>query len=47
VQARAQVKANAIKPDHQRSRRFAGAVGEILTAAPHLDGPPLPFRHCI
>lgn len=27
--------------------RFADAVGEILTAAPGLDGPPLPFRHYI
>ena len=27
--------------------RFAESVGEILTAAPHLDGPPLPFRHYI
>jgi hypothetical protein len=27
--------------------RFAEAVGEILTAAPHNDGPPLPFRHYI
>jgi hypothetical protein len=27
--------------------RFAEAVGEILTAAPDLDGPPLPFRHYI
>jgi hypothetical protein len=27
--------------------RFAEAVGEILTAAPHSDGPPLPFRHYI
>ncbi len=27
--------------------RFAEAVGEILTAAPHVEGPPLPFRHYI
>lgn len=27
--------------------RFADAVGEILTAAPRIDGPPLPFRHYI
>lgn len=27
--------------------RFAEAVGEILTAAPHSEGPPLPFRHYI
>jgi hypothetical protein len=27
--------------------RFAEAVGEILTAAPHIEGPPLPFRHYI
>jgi hypothetical protein len=27
--------------------RFADAVGEILTAAPHIEGPPLPFRHYI
>jgi len=27
--------------------RFAEAVGEILTAAPHTPGPPLPFRHYI
>jgi len=27
--------------------RFADAVGEILTAAPGQDGPPLPFRHYI
>jgi hypothetical protein len=27
--------------------RFAEAVGEILTAAPQTDGPPLPFRHYI
>ncbi len=27
--------------------RFADAVGEILTAAPGIDGPPLPFRHYI
>jgi hypothetical protein len=27
--------------------RFADAVGEILTAAPHMEGPPLPFRHYI
>jgi hypothetical protein len=27
--------------------RFANAVGEILTAAPRTDGPPLPFRHYI
>jgi hypothetical protein len=27
--------------------RFAEAVGEILTAAPQNDGPPLPFRHYI
>jgi hypothetical protein len=27
--------------------RFADAVGEILTAAPRTDGPPLPFRHYI
>ena len=27
--------------------RFADAVGEILTAAPQIDGPPLPFRHYI
>jgi hypothetical protein len=27
--------------------RFANAVGEILTAAPPVDGPPLPFRHYI
>lgn len=27
--------------------RFANAVGEILTAAPQVDGPPLPFRHYI
>jgi hypothetical protein len=27
--------------------RFAEAVGEILTAAPNVDGPPLPFRHYI
>jgi hypothetical protein len=27
--------------------RFAEAVGEILTAAPQSDGPPLPFRHYI
>jgi hypothetical protein len=27
--------------------RFADAVGEILTAAPPTDGPPLPFRHYI
>lgn len=27
--------------------RFANAVGEILTAAPPFDGPPLPFRHYI
>ena len=27
--------------------RFADAVGEILTAAPQTDGPPLPFRHYI
>ena len=27
--------------------RFAEAVGEILTAAPLSDGPPLPFRHYI
>lgn len=27
--------------------RFADAVGEILTAAPLLEGPPLPFRHYI
>lgn len=27
--------------------RFANAVGEILTAAPLADGPPLPFRHYI
>lgn len=27
--------------------RFADAVGEILTAAPLAEGPPLPFRHYI
>jgi hypothetical protein len=27
--------------------RFADAVGEILTAGPNTDGPPLPFRHYI
>lgn len=27
--------------------RFADAVGEILTAAPVAEGPPLPFRHYI
>ena len=27
--------------------RFAEAVGEILTAAPDVDGPPLPFRHYV
>jgi deoxycytidylate deaminase len=27
--------------------RFAEAVGEILTAAHHSEGPPLPFRHYI
>lgn len=27
--------------------RFADAVGEILTAAPQVEGPPLPFRHYI
>lgn len=27
--------------------RFADAVGEILTAAPIVEGPPLPFRHYI
>jgi hypothetical protein len=27
--------------------RFADAVGEILTAAPFVEGPPLPFRHYI
>jgi hypothetical protein len=27
--------------------RFADAVGEILTAAPFIEGPPLPFRHYI
>jgi hypothetical protein len=27
--------------------RFAEAVGEILTAAPHVEGPPLPYRHYI
>jgi hypothetical protein len=27
--------------------RFANAVGEILTAAPFIEGPPLPFRHYI
>jgi hypothetical protein len=27
--------------------RFAEAVGEILTAAPQTEGPPLPFRHYI
>jgi hypothetical protein len=27
--------------------RFANAVGEILTAAPFTEGPPLPFRHYI
>ena len=27
--------------------RFADAVGEILTAAPLTEGPPLPFRHYI
>jgi hypothetical protein len=27
--------------------RFANAVGEILTAGPQIDGPPLPFRHYI
>lgn len=27
--------------------RFAEAVGEILTAAPQIEGPPLPFRHYI
>jgi hypothetical protein len=27
--------------------RFANAVGEILTAAPLIEGPPLPFRHYI
>jgi hypothetical protein len=27
--------------------RFADAVGEILTAAPFFEGPPLPFRHYI
>ena len=27
--------------------RFADSVGEILTAAPAVEGPPLPFRHYI
>lgn len=27
--------------------RFANAVGEILTAGPRTEGPPLPFRHYI
>jgi len=27
--------------------RFADAVGEILTARPEFDLPPLPFRHYI
>ena len=27
--------------------RFANAVGEILTAGPRKEGPPLPFRHYI
>jgi hypothetical protein len=27
--------------------RFANAVGEILTGAPFIEGPPLPFRHYI
>lgn len=27
--------------------RFADAVNEILTAAPGIEGPPLPFRHYI
>lgn len=27
--------------------RFADAVGEILVAIPHREGPPLPFRHYI
>jgi hypothetical protein len=27
--------------------RFADSVGEILTAAPAVEGPPLSFRHYI